>query len=91
MTRVAVISDIHANLPALEAVLADVERQAVGQVFCAGGRVGLGPHPNQAVSRVRSAAICWCARDRATSRRATSVWPSVDAALRASSAFRASC
>jgi putative phosphoesterase len=51
------ISDVHANLPALEAVLADVERQAVGQVFCAGDLVGQGPHPNQVVSRVRRAGI----------------------------------
>jgi putative phosphoesterase len=57
MVRVAVISDIHANLPALEAVLADIERQAVAQVFCAGDLVGQGPHPNQVVSRVRKAGI----------------------------------
>jgi len=55
--RVAVISDIHANLPALEAVLADVDRQAAAQVFCAGDLVGQGPHPNQVVSRVRKAGI----------------------------------
>ena len=55
--RVAVISDIHANLPALEAVLADIDRQAVTQVFCAGDLVGQGPHPNQVVSRVRKAGI----------------------------------
>jgi predicted phosphodiesterase len=54
---VAVISDIHANLPALEAVLADIDRQAVGQVLCAGDLVGQGPHPNQVVSRVRKAGI----------------------------------
>lgn len=55
--RVAVISDIHANLPALEAVLADVDRQAAAQVFCAGDLVGQGPHPNQVVSRVRKEGI----------------------------------
>jgi putative phosphoesterase len=55
--RIAVISDIHANLPALEAVLADIERQAVAQVFCAGDLVGQGPHPNQVVSRIRKAGI----------------------------------
>jgi len=57
MGRVAVISDIHANLPALEAVLADIERYAVDQIFCAGDLVGQGPHPNQVVSRVRKAGI----------------------------------
>lgn len=55
--RVAVISDIHANLPALEAVLADIEGQAVAQLLCAGDLVGQGPHPNQVVSRVRKAGI----------------------------------
>jgi len=54
---VAVISDIHANLPALEAVLADIDRQAVAQVLCAGDLVGQGPHPNQVVSRIRKAGI----------------------------------
>jgi putative phosphoesterase len=53
----AVISDIHANLPALEAVLDDIDRQAVSQVFCAGDLVGQGPHPNQVVSRVRRVGI----------------------------------
>jgi putative phosphoesterase len=55
--RVAMISDIHANLPALEAVLADAERQAVEGVFCAGDLVGQGPHPNQVVSLIRKAGI----------------------------------
>ena len=55
--RISVISDIHSNLPALEAVLADVEAQAVDQLFCAGDLVGQGPHPNQVVSRIRKAGI----------------------------------
>jgi len=57
VTRVAVISDIHANLPALEAVLADIDRKDVDQIFCAGDLVGQGPHPNQVVSRIRKAGI----------------------------------
>ena len=51
------ISDIHANLPALEAVLADIDQQVAAQIFCAGDLVGQGPHPNQVVSRVRKAGI----------------------------------
>jgi putative phosphoesterase len=51
------ISDVHANLPALEAVLADIERRSVDQVFCAGDLVGQGPHPNQVVSLIRKAGI----------------------------------
>jgi putative phosphoesterase len=57
VARLAMISDVHANLPALEAVLADVEREGVDRVFCAGDLVGQGPHPNQVVSRIRKAGI----------------------------------
>ena len=57
MVRIAVISDVHANLPALEAVLTDVEEQAATQLFCVGDLVGQGPHPNLVVSRVRKAGI----------------------------------
>lgn len=57
MARLAVISDVHANLPALEAVLADIEGQSVDRVLCAGDLVGQGPHPNQVVSRIRRAEI----------------------------------
>jgi predicted phosphodiesterase len=50
--RILVISDIHANLPALEAVLS-----AAGQVdgvWCLGDLVGYGPDPNEVVEKVRS-------------------------------------
>jgi predicted phosphodiesterase len=57
LVRIAVISDVHANLPALEAVLTDVEEQAATQLFCVGDLVGQGPHPNQVVSRIRKAGI----------------------------------
>ena len=43
----AVITDIHANLPALEAVLARIEGLGVEHVFCGGDLVGYGPHPNE--------------------------------------------
>jgi predicted phosphodiesterase len=57
VARLAIISDVHANYPALEAVLADIERQSVDRVFCAGDLVGQGPHPNQVVSRIRREGI----------------------------------
>jgi putative phosphoesterase len=47
MERVAVITDIHANLPALEAVLEAIERMDVDEVYCGGDLVGYGPHPNE--------------------------------------------
>jgi putative phosphoesterase len=45
--RVAVISDIHANLAALVAALARIDRLGVERVFCAGDLVGYGPRPNE--------------------------------------------
>lgn len=50
--RVAVISDIHSNLPALEAVLADVAEQGPDQVWCLGDLVGYGAEPDACVARV---------------------------------------
>ncbi|MBI4771023.1 MAG: metallophosphoesterase family protein [Chloroflexi bacterium] len=50
--RVLVISDIHANLTALEAVLADAG--PVEAVWCLGDLVGYGPDPNECVARVRA-------------------------------------
>ena len=60
--RVAVISDIHANLPALEAVLADIGAEAPDELWCLGDIVGYGPQPNDAVElvRERSATSCLC-------------------------------
>jgi putative phosphoesterase len=45
--RVAIITDIHANLPALEACLNAIEAIGVDGVHCGGDLVGYGPHPNE--------------------------------------------
>jgi putative phosphoesterase len=45
--RVAVITDIHANLPALQAALARIDELAIDSVYCGGDLVGYGPHPNE--------------------------------------------
>ena len=50
--RVLVISDIHANLAALEAVLADAG--PYDAAWCLGDVVGYGPNPNECVARVRA-------------------------------------
>jgi predicted phosphodiesterase len=50
--RVLVISDIHANLTALEAVLA--EAGPVDATWCLGDVIGYGPDPNQVVERIRA-------------------------------------
>jgi diadenosine tetraphosphatase ApaH/serine/threonine PP2A family protein phosphatase len=48
-----VISDVHANLEALEAVLADVAGQGYDELWFLGDIVGYGPDPNACVERVR--------------------------------------
>ncbi len=45
--RVAVLSDIHANLPALEAVLEDTEDAGIEERWCLGDVVGYGAEPNE--------------------------------------------
>jgi predicted phosphodiesterase len=45
----AIISDIHGNLEALEAVLADSEQQGVSTIYCLGDIVGYGPNPKECV------------------------------------------
>jgi predicted phosphodiesterase len=56
--RYALISDIHANLPAFEAVLADiVARPNVDATYHLGDLVGYSPWPNETVERLRAAGI----------------------------------
>jgi putative phosphoesterase len=43
----AVITDIHGNLLALQAALAQIEELGIESVFCGGDLVGYGPHPNE--------------------------------------------
>lgn len=46
MARIAIISDIHGNLPALEAVLADIAREGVDEIICLGDVIGYGCRPD---------------------------------------------
>jgi putative phosphoesterase len=55
--RVAVITDVHANLPALEAVLGAIERADVDAVYCGGDLVGYGPHPNEVCALIEARGI----------------------------------
>jgi len=52
--RLAVFSDIHANLEALERVLSDASTLSVHRYFCLGDIVGYGANPNQCIERVRA-------------------------------------
>ena len=51
--RIAVIADVHANLPALRAVVDDVARIGADALYCVGDVVGRGPHPNEVVDELR--------------------------------------
>jgi diadenosine tetraphosphatase ApaH/serine/threonine PP2A family protein phosphatase len=54
--RVAVCSDIHGNLPALEAVLAEIDDARPDELWCLGDLVGYGPWPNEVTELVRARA-----------------------------------
>jgi putative phosphoesterase len=47
LNRIAVITDIHGNLPALEASLQAIDAIGVDAVYCGGDLVGYGPYPNE--------------------------------------------
>jgi predicted phosphodiesterase len=51
--RLAILSDIHANLPALEAVLADIEGAGLGELWCLGDVVGYGAQPDECTRLVK--------------------------------------
>ena len=57
--RVAVVSDIHSNLHALEAVLAAIEAEAPDELWCLGDLVGYGPRPNECCATIAQRAdVC---------------------------------
>ncbi len=51
--KIAVISDLHSNREALEAVFAHIREQGIAQVYCLGDVVGYGPEPEYCVDVVR--------------------------------------
>lgn len=55
--RIAVLGDVHANLPALRAVLDDLAGVGVDAVYCTGDVVGRGPHPNEVVAELQARQI----------------------------------
>ena len=57
MQRITIFGDIHANLPALEAVLADMEAHDLSPLYCLGDLVGYGPFPNEVVDIIREQKI----------------------------------
>ena len=57
MTTFALIADIHANLPALDAVLASIDNLPVDAVYHLGDLVGYAPWPNEVIARLRERGI----------------------------------
>lgn len=56
MRPCAIISDIHGNLAALEAVLRDIHRLGIHEIWCLGDMVGYGPQPVECYQRVKEEA-----------------------------------
>jgi diadenosine tetraphosphatase ApaH/serine/threonine PP2A family protein phosphatase len=51
--RIAILSDVHGNLPAFEAVLGDIEDESVEETWCLGDLVGYGAQPDECVQLAR--------------------------------------
>ena len=58
--KIAVISCIHGNYEALNAVLSDIDANHAEKIYCLGDLVGYGPHPNAVVEMIRSLDIPTC-------------------------------
>ena len=57
MNQVTIFGDIHANLPALQAVLADIEARDISPDYCLGDLVGYGTFPNEVIETIRNRSI----------------------------------
>lgn len=55
--KIALFSDIHANLPALNAVLADIDNRQPDAVYCLGDLVGYNIWPNEVIAEIRKRSI----------------------------------
>ena len=53
MDKIAVISDIHGNIPALQAVLEDIKSRGIERIICLGDLVGKGPHSREVIEIIR--------------------------------------
>ena len=54
---VAVITDIHGNLAALQAALMRIDELSIDRIYCGGDLVGYGPHPNEVCALIKERAI----------------------------------
>ncbi|MDM1556901.1 MULTISPECIES: metallophosphoesterase [Chryseobacterium] len=54
MIQIAVLSDVHGNLPALEVVLKDIEERGIYQKFCLGDLVDFAPWGNEVIEKIKT-------------------------------------
>jgi predicted phosphodiesterase len=54
MQKIAIIADIHGNLTALEAVLAEIAAEGIERIVCLGDVAALGPQPREVIARLRA-------------------------------------
>jgi predicted phosphodiesterase len=54
----ALISDIHSNIEALEAVLTDIREQGITEIYCLGDLVGYGPNPREVIDEIMKIPVC---------------------------------
>ncbi len=54
LDKVAIISDIHGNIPALNAVLDDIKEKNIDRIICLGDLAGKGPNPDETVDIIRT-------------------------------------
>jgi putative phosphoesterase len=57
LKQITIFGDIHANLPALEAVLADIEARRLENLYCLGDLVGYGVWPNEVIETIHARRI----------------------------------
>ena len=56
--KIAVMSDIHGNLEALDAVLEDICSQSIEKIVCIGDLIGYGPNPEEVIQKIRRIDVC---------------------------------
>lgn len=54
----AIISDIHGNLEALQAVLSAIQQEGIQEIYCLGDVVGYGPNPRECIDLVVNCSVC---------------------------------
>ena len=52
--KIAIISDIHGNIDALESVLSDIEKENCSKIFCLGDIAMAGPEPSKTISKIHA-------------------------------------